>query len=182
MPTTRLDLPLQGMTCASCVARIEHGLRDIPGVADVSVHLATERATVTYDPEQVSMDDLVTAVHTLGYEVPLRQLTFAIGGMSCASYVTRVEQGLLSVPGVRRATVNLATAKATIEASPMVQVVDLTRAVAALGYTAVLLEETSRDHDQAALEQEIRQLGRMALVGALLRWLAAGRRDPESTA
>src|SRR6266487_3515209 len=136
MQTTRLDLPLRGITCASCVARIEHGLRDIPDVADVSVHLATERATVTYDPDQVTVDELVTAIHALGYEVPLRQLTLAIGGMSCASCVTRVEQGLLSVPGVVRASVNLAAEKAIIEASPAVAKADLTRAVEAAGYTA----------------------------------------------
>jgi Cu+-exporting ATPase len=159
------------MTCASCVARIEHGLRDIPGVADVRVSLATERATLTYDPDQVSVDALVAAIHALGYEVPLRQLTFAIGGMSCASCVTRVEQGLLSVPGVVRASVNLAAEKASIEASPTVAMADLTRAVEATGYTAAPMEEISPDHDKAAREQESRRLGRKALVGALLSTL-----------
>jgi len=135
------------------------------------VHLATERATVTYDPDQVTVDELVTAIHALGYEVPLRQLTLAIGGMSCASCVTRVEQGLLSVPGVVRASVNLAAEKAIIEASPAVAMADLTRAVEAAGYTAAPLEEISPDHDKAAREQESRRLGRKALVGALLSTL-----------
>ena len=85
MQTTRLDLPIRGMTCASCVARIEQGLRDIPGVSEVSVNLAGERATLTYDSAQVGIGEFVTAIRALGYEVPLKKLTLAIGGMSCAS-------------------------------------------------------------------------------------------------
>ena len=47
---TTFDLPIQGMTCASCVGRVERGLSKVPGVEVASVNLATERATVTYDP------------------------------------------------------------------------------------------------------------------------------------
>ena len=62
-------LPVQGMTCASCVSRVEKALRRPPGVLDVNVNLATERATVTYVPGQASRDDLVAAVRGAGYDV-----------------------------------------------------------------------------------------------------------------
>jgi Cu+-exporting ATPase len=123
---------------------------------------------LTYDPERLGVAEIVTAIHDLGYTVPLLPLTLAIGGMSCASCVARIEQGLSSVPGVLRASVNLATAQATIEAAPAVRAADLTRAVKALGYSAVPVEGAALDHDQAVREQESRRLRRKALVGAFL--------------
>ncbi len=144
------------------------GCSDVPGVAKASVNLATERATLSYDAEQVGVEALVTTIRDLGYDVPPQKLTLSIGGMSCASCVAKVEQGLFAVPGVIRASVNLATEQAVIETPPAVQVEDLRRAVEARGYTATPMGETSPDYDKAAREREIRRLGRKALVGALL--------------
>jgi Cu+-exporting ATPase len=62
-------LPIEGMTCASCVNRIERFLRKTPGVAEASVNLATERATVLVDPALAGRDELVGAVRSAGYEV-----------------------------------------------------------------------------------------------------------------
>jgi copper ion binding protein len=100
MNTTRIDLPVRGMTCASCVARIERGLANIPGVQEASVNLATEHTTLTYDPEQVGEEEIAKTIQELGYEVPVERLTLAIGGMSCASCVATIERELHAVPGV----------------------------------------------------------------------------------
>jgi Cu+-exporting ATPase len=62
-------LPVEGMTCASCVNRIERFLRKTPGVTDASVNLATERATVSVDPSQAARADLVGAIEAAGYDV-----------------------------------------------------------------------------------------------------------------
>ena len=62
-------LPIEGMTCASCVNRIERFLRKTPGVAEASVNLATERATVRVDPAAAGREELVAAVRAAGYEV-----------------------------------------------------------------------------------------------------------------
>ena len=61
-------LPVRGMTCASCVGHVERGLREAPGVAEVSVNLATERATVAFDPNLSSIDKLRAAIAEAGYE------------------------------------------------------------------------------------------------------------------
>jgi Cu+-exporting ATPase len=61
-------LPVRGMTCASCVGHVERGLRDTPGVLEVGVNLATERATVTFDPSATDADGLAAAVVEAGYE------------------------------------------------------------------------------------------------------------------
>jgi Cu+-exporting ATPase len=168
MATTRIELPVQGMSCASCVARIEKGLALAPGVHEARVNLAAERATLTIDPDRVGIAELAQTIHDLGYEVPTRALTLSVGGMSCASCVAKIERGLHALPGVVRASVNLATERATIEALPSVRTEDVRRAVERLGYTAGASETAAADVDRekAAREREIRRLGLKTLVGA----------------
>jgi len=168
MNGTRIDLPVRGMTCASCVARIEKGLANVPGVQEVSVNLTTERATLTYDPARVGVEEITNAIQELGYDVPPEKLTLSIGGMSCASCVATIEKALSAVPGVLRASVNLATERATVEALPSVRVEELTRTVEAVGYSAVPVAEVAPDREKAARAQEIRRLRRKLLVGAVL--------------
>ena len=65
---------IEGMTCASCSMRIEKGLKKVPGVADAQVNLATERGTVTYDPQQTEIAQLVQKVEAVGYKAtPIKQ-------------------------------------------------------------------------------------------------------------
>jgi Cu+-exporting ATPase len=119
---TTLDFDIGGMTCAACVGRVERGLKKVPGVEDVAVNLATERARVAYDPAQTSPEALALAVQDIGYEARLpepappqtAELSFPVGGMTCAACVGRVERGLKKVPGVQAATVNLATERAHV--------------------------------------------------------------------
>jgi Cu+-exporting ATPase len=168
MTTIHIDLPIRGMHCASCVARIEKGLADVPGVHEANVNLPLERAALTYDPAQVGVDALIRAVQEVGYEVPVETLTLSIGGMSCASCVATIEKALAAVPGVVRASVNLATEQATVEAVASVQVGELTHAVEEAGYTAAPMAEAAPDREKAARAQEIRRLGLKTLVGAVL--------------
>ena len=135
---TTVELPITGMTCASCVARNEKALRKVEGVDDASVNFATEKATIAFDPEVVSADELVHAVEAAGYGVVTAQETLPILGMTCASCVSRVERALRRPPGVLKADVNLATEKATVTYIPgQVSRHDLVAAVKAAGYDVV---------------------------------------------
>ncbi|HEX6540775.1 MAG TPA: heavy metal translocating P-type ATPase [Ktedonobacterales bacterium] len=154
-------LALEGMTCASCALRIEKGLKKVPGVTEASVNLATERATVRFDPAAASVDDLLQKVEAVGYKAtPIapavapapqhpappfpeqtgeseRTTEFAISGMTCASCVRRVERSLSKVPGATTANVNLATERATVTYAPgQTSVADLISAVEKAGYGA----------------------------------------------
>ena len=71
-PTEQLDLPIEGMTCASCAARIERALNKLDGVT-ASVNYATEQAAVEYDPARVTAAALVEAVEETGYFARLPQ-------------------------------------------------------------------------------------------------------------
>jgi Cu+-exporting ATPase len=109
----RLSLPVEGMTCASCVGRVERALKAVPGVQTAAVNLATERADVTFsgaaDPQAA-----VRAIEGAGYTVREETTELAIEEMTCASCVGRVEKALAQIPGVLEATVNLATERARV--------------------------------------------------------------------
>ena len=66
----RVDLPVSGMTCAACARTIERTLAGTPGVSRAQVNLATNTATVEYDPASVQVADFVGAIEDLGYGVP----------------------------------------------------------------------------------------------------------------
>jgi len=110
----QLNLHVEGMTCASCVLRVERALTAVPGVASASVNLATEQAQLQLGPE-ATPQALVAAVERAGYAVPRESTELEIEGMTCASCVARVERALRTVPGVTEAGVNLATNRASIE-------------------------------------------------------------------
>ncbi|MBB2777072.1 UNVERIFIED_ORG: Au+-exporting ATPase [Comamonas terrigena] len=111
-----LSLPVHGMSCASCVGRVEKAVRQVPGVAEVSVNLATERIHIQ-PGGPLDTAAVVQAIEKAGYEVPSQTVELAVEGMTCASCVGRVERALQKVPGVTAAQVNLATERATVQGS-----------------------------------------------------------------
>ncbi|MDX0973317.1 heavy metal translocating P-type ATPase [Sinorhizobium medicae] len=127
------DFGIEGMSCASCVVRVEKAIAAVPGVASATVNLATERATVTYN-EPVPTEAVLQAIEKAGYEPRIETRELGIEGMTCASCVSRVEKSLKAVPGVRQATVNLATEKATVRIVAGTTVSALEDAVRAAGY------------------------------------------------
>ena len=118
MPTQTVQVPITGMTCASCSARVQRGLAKLGGVDEAAVNLATEKATLTYDSAALGAHDIVEAVRGLGYDVGLETQTFQVGQMTCASCVARVERSLRKMPGVIDATVNFASEKAQVTFFP----------------------------------------------------------------
>ena len=153
MPT-QFDLPIDGMTCASCAGRVEKSLAKVPGVRSVSVNLATEQARIEAPAE--SLPALVEAVQQAGYSVPAHSLELDISGMTCASCAGRVEKALAKVPGVKSVSVNLATERAHVELLGQVDPGLLITAVTQAGYGASLhqSEKTTEDDQQKRLHRE----------------------------
>ncbi len=133
----QLQLPIAGMTCASCAGRVEKALRAVPGVARVDVNLALENARITAEPGQSpGVEALLEAVQRAGYDVPQRSWQLQVSDMTCASCVGRVEKALLKLPGVLSASVNLATEEARVTALADVPLEALLTAVTRAGYVA----------------------------------------------
>ena len=164
----RIDLPVEGMSCASCVARVEEGLQKTPGVTSAQVNFASERASVAFDAGRIRVADLVAAVHGAGYAVPRERLVIPISGMSCASCVDKVESALKSTDGVLQASVNLASERATVEYIPGVASPEAVRqAVRDAGYEPLAAEEAASDHEAERRARELRAL-RTRLIGAAI--------------
>ncbi len=147
MPAEKISLPVEGMTCASCVGRVERALKKLPGVSDAAVNLATERADVTVDGADRA--SLIAAIEKAGYQVPQQTLELSVAEMTCASCVARVERALKKVPGVSSASVNLATERATVQGSADARA--LIDAITRAGYPARLASSS------AAMQQELEQ-------------------------
>ena len=164
-PATTADLPIAGMTCASCVRRVEAAIRAVPGVQDVSVNLATETARVTGLFDAAA---LVAAVTRAGYQAQTGTLDLQVSGMTCASCVRRVERALAVVPGVLSVEVNLATETARVQTAGA----DLPALIAALrraGYDATpLVQASSHDPTEDRRTQAARRDHLHLLAAAIL--------------
>lgn len=161
-----LQLPVIGMSCASCVRHVEQALLATPGVSAASVNLASEKAEVTLAADGQTQA-LLQTVKDCGYETRTEEYQLSVIGMSCASCVGKVEKALLSLPGVLSAQVNLAAETATVEVlAGNLDAAALIKAVRSTGYDATPLA-AERDDDNARREQEQQQLQRDF-------WLAAG--------
>ena len=163
----RETLSIQGMTCASCVGRVEKALKKVDGVEQANVNLATEQAVVE-SSAPLDRAALVKAIERAGYDVVVAApIELSIDGMTCASCVARVEKALKKVPGVQQANVNLATEQAWVEADTTVSADKLIQAIRKAGYDAQLQTTTTTEQaDQKASEQQ--QLKRDLIISLVL--------------
>jgi Cu+-exporting ATPase len=173
MAEQQLQLPVTGMTCASCVNRVEKALKKVPGVSGASVNLATEQAAVSFDPAEAAPGQLIAAVEKAGYGVVTDQLDFPVTGMTCASCVNRVEKALKKTPGVLDASVNLATEQASVTYVPSAAGWnDLKAAVEKAGYGVIEADEGGavelEDAEAAARARETADKRRKLIVGVAL--------------
>ncbi len=165
-----LTLNIEGMSCASCVGRVERALRALPGVSDVSVNLASETARLHHDARS-GTDDIFATLEKAGYPARIGDMVIRIDEMTCASCVGRVERALKAVPGVLSAEANLASESARIRyAEGAVAPSDLLRASAEAGYPAHLADESGAGEDTAAerKDAEYRGLLRATVIAAVL--------------
>lgn len=163
----RETLLIEGMTCASCVGRVENALKKVDGVENAEVNLATEKAVV-YSSKALDFSQLSHAVQRAGYQVVAAPpIELVIDGMTCASCVARVEKALKKVPGVAQATVNLATERAWIQGETQLDAQNLIQAVNRIGYQAKLLAQDQLQQQDKKAQAE-QQLQRDLLISVVL--------------
>ncbi|AFD01146.1 copper-(or silver)-translocating P-type ATPase [Methanocella conradii HZ254] len=154
-PARKIYLKIAGMTCASCVKRVEDALKGLKGVSEASVNLANEKAAIAYDPMKVSIDDMISAVKDAGYGVVTETATLPVQGMTCASCVKRVEDALREKQGVIDVSVNLATERVTVRYNPEEATLPgLKKAIIEAGYT---VPEIKAEREFVDVEREARR-------------------------
>src|SRR5699024_5680070 len=137
---------VEGMTCASCVSRVEKALSAVEGVERADVNLATERARVVLKDDSTSTRAVLQATAAAGYPPHSRSREFGIEGMTCASCVARVEKALQQQEGVQKASINLATERARVHYVDALTTPEiLFESVRDAGYTPVLLDSEAQD-------------------------------------
>ncbi len=165
IPLSILDLPVEGMHCAACAARIEKQLNNLAGVA-ANVNFASEKAHVTFDAGATSAEQIVDSIRKAGFSVPVQTIELSLEGMSCGSCALRIENQLKQLPGVE-AVVNFAAEKAQVRFTPgLSDAAQIVAAVESLGYKALPSSSDTR------AEEKQRKL---ALYRAELRrfWISA---------
>jgi Cu+-exporting ATPase len=171
-------LQISGMTCAACANRIEKSVGKLPGVEQVSVNFALERASFAYNPDEVTIENIEERIIKLGFGTVKEKVDFDISGMTCAACANRIEKGLGKLPGVTMANVNFALEKATVEYSPLeVNVKDLVKKVEVLGFKAFLNQEESEDRGSHQEKEIANQTGKFyfsALLSLPLFWTMVG--------
>lgn len=146
----QITIGIRGMTCASCVARIERALSKQPGVSAAVANLGTGKVSIT-PADAFHLADIMDAISAAGYLPVTDQITLSVSDMSCAACVRRIESALSSLSGVSSANANLATGRVTINYIPeMVDPARLRTAITAAGYHVLESAQTTTDgKDQA---------------------------------
>ena len=160
---------VSGMTCAACSSRIEKRLNMVEGVHKAAVNLAVEKATVEYDVNRVSPEQLIEVIRDTGYDVVLDKVELRLKGMTCAACAARLEKALNRLDGVVKAAVNFAMGNATVEYNAsQVTVRDMIKAVQRAGYDAEEKTREDEDIEKKERERELRQLRGLFIMSAIL--------------
>ncbi|MCP4362689.1 MAG: copper-translocating P-type ATPase [Chloroflexi bacterium] len=174
MSEQQLTFPVMGMTCANCVAAVERNTKKVAGVTEANVNFASERVTITFDPDQIDAKtvtaDVIARIHKAGYEIPTATVELPLLGMTCANCANSIERRLNKTDGVLEAAVNYANEKAVVTYTPgAVTRAELVAAVRKAGYDVVEIEgdEEAEDAEAAARQAEIKHQQKRLTVGLI---------------
>ncbi|WP_373867237.1 heavy metal translocating P-type ATPase [Virgibacillus salexigens] len=164
--TNHATLGITGMTCAACSNRVEKVLNKMDGV-EAQVNLTTEKATVDYDSEKASIEEITKKIENTGYGVLTEKAEFDIFGMTCAACSNRIEKVLNKQDGVKLATVNLTTESATVEYNAgLVDQKALIEKIRNVGYDAKPKAEAAEK--QTHKEKELKHQKTKLIISAVL--------------
>jgi len=161
MSKSRIVLPIEGMSCASCAATVQEALTGAAGVAAATVNYATAKAAVDYDDAQTGVAELIKTVRTAGYDCGSASVTFGVEQLHYAPSVAPLEQVLGRVKGVVRAAANQATESVTVDYVPgATTAAALEQAVAQAGFQVAepIPTEDPAERERIMRQREIKSL------------------------
>jgi Cu+-exporting ATPase len=165
-----VQLEITGMTCASCASRIEEGLANLKSVAKAGVNFATEKATVEYEPKDISVKDIVSALEELGYGARVEEKIIPIQGMHCATCAMTIESSVKEINGIIDVNVDFGSDRARVKYVPsLVSLQEIGENIEKVGYKPLIAdEEEFVDREQIARQKEISNLKRKFIFSAVL--------------
>lgn len=167
MSEKNIQLKIEGMTCASCSTRIEKVLNKQEGIS-ANVNLAMEKASVTYDPNEVSVAEIEAKIKKLGFQVKKKKTELEIQGMTCASCSARIEKVLSKVEGVDSITVNLALERATVEYNEaIITEQDIIDRIKKVGYEANIRKEEKQNNEIKGKDQTVKREKRLFVIALI---------------
>ncbi|MBI4499833.1 MAG: heavy metal translocating P-type ATPase, partial [Gemmatimonadetes bacterium] len=170
MSSSRITLPVEGMTCGACALTVQKHLAESPGVKEASVNYATGKATVTLDDSQTRVADLVKAVQDAGYECGRATVTFGVEGLHYAAGVAQLEQAVGRLTGVLSVVANQATEQLAVQYVPgLVEAREIEDAVERAGFQVAetLPEPDPVERERLQRAREIRTLRWKFIVAAV---------------
>ncbi len=164
----QITLPITGMYCANCVTTIERNLKKVSGVRSAVVNLASERATVQFDPAMTGLDDMIARVHRAGYGIATGEAHFTLRRLSDDNDARRLEKALLKVQGVLEAQVSVASERACVSYVPtLVSQAEIRTAITKAGFEALELGGSGEDAEAKARMHEVAAQRHLLLAGLL---------------
>lgn len=143
-----LSLPVEGMTCAACAARIEKTVSRLEGVESCNVNLASEKAQVLVGPG-TDWHAVKERIEKTGYGVPARTAQFKIDGMTCAACAARIEKVVGRADGVEAVHVNLASEKGSVEYIPgLIDEQGIIARIEKAGYEAAPIRDVDEEDER----------------------------------
>lgn len=173
MNNNNVSLTITGMTCASCANAVERGVSKVQGVSSANVNFATEKLTLNYDSELVTLDLIKDTVKEVGYgvleEETEKEVTIPISGMTCASCVAHIEKAISKLEGTKTVSVNLSTEKAhVVYDSGQTRISEIKQAVIDAGYEPLEIEsEEVSDDNKDRHEKEMKKLWKKFVTSAI---------------
>jgi Cu+-exporting ATPase len=167
--TRTVTLPITGMTCANCVATIERGLRKLDGVQVANVNLASERASVEFDPARLAAQALVERIRRAGYDVALGEASLPLARVGDSADAQRLERILQAREGIESASVNLAAETLRVRYIPtLISQAEIREATRAAGFEPLDSDAGLVDVEQRARQEELGRQQRMLVIGLTL--------------
>ena len=178
----KIDIPIVGIHCSSCIPTIESEIKKLPGINFTSVNIATEKAHIEFNNSEVKAVEIISAIKKAGYQAGQATLKLGIVGMHDASSISQIENGLQKTSGVLSASVDIGTGTAIVKYIPgMVDLNKIKNEIKKLGYDTFDTSgvksdklkdsktgEEEVDENQAAREKEYKTLMKKFIFAAVL--------------
>jgi Cu+-exporting ATPase len=167
---SKIEIPIVGMTCASCVLKVQNNLQKLPGVKNAIVNLVTEKAMIEIAPDtELNLKDVIKSVRAIGYDVAIQKISIPVEGLASAS-ASIVESSISKLNGIVNVNINPATENITVEFVPtIISVENIKSEIEKFGFKVPhLAEEDVELYEEIIKKREYEDLKKRFIFSAIL--------------